>query len=274
MITVNGKQIELMKFPNGETRIKLPELRAKPVITIDWKFESDAELFQLMTVVEKLKHDIRLVVNFDLIMPYVPYSRMDRVEDDRTLFTLKTFCNAINLMGFDRVYITEPHSDVCVALLNNVMPLSVTKELVKIAEDKIEEARNYWNPPIKTILVFPDLGASKRYGKMFPDYESVIGYKKRDFETGKITHMEIIGKTPEGGFNAIIVDDLSSYGGTFLLAGNALRVLGANTVVLCVTHCENSIYDGELLKTKVIDYIITTDSILSKFESEKIIVVK
>ena len=50
-----------------------------------------------------------------------------------------------------------------------------------------------------------------------------------------------------------------------------LKELGATNIYLYVTHCENSIYDGELLKNNgLIEKIYTTDSILTNTESPKI----
>ncbi|NRT27906.1 phosphoribosylpyrophosphate synthetase [Clostridium beijerinckii] len=45
--------------------------------------------------------------------------------------------------------------------------------------------------------------------------------------------------------------------------------MGATEIYLVVTHCEDTIFDGEILKTDLITKVFTTNSILSK-EHEKI----
>ena len=58
-------------------------------------------------------------------------------------------------------------------------------------------------------------------------------------------------------------------GGTFFYSAKALKDLGANNIYLYVSHCENSIFEGELLKTDFIKKIYTTNSIFTK-KDEKI----
>lgn len=48
---------------------------------------------------------------------------MDRVKNPDEVFTLKYFCEFINDLKFDVVYVNDPHSDVSMALLNNVKGL-------------------------------------------------------------------------------------------------------------------------------------------------------
>jgi phosphoribosylpyrophosphate synthetase len=81
---------------------------------------------------------------------------------------------------------------------------------------------------------------------------------------------------------AIIVDDLSSRGGTFIGSAQALRKAFPNIeeIVLCVTHCENTIYDGEVLTGTDITKVFTTNSILrvpgyneeTNFDKNKLII--
>ena len=72
----------------------------------------------------------------------------------------------------------------------------------------------------------------------------------------------------------LIIDDISSTGSTFFHSANALKKLGVNEVALYVTHCENTILDGELVKdTSPIDRIYTTNSILRN-EHKKIEIVR
>jgi ribose-phosphate pyrophosphokinase len=60
-----------------------------------------------------------------------------------------------------------------------------------------------------------------------------------------------------------MVDDISSYGTTFLHAAKTLKSLGADKIWLFVTHCENSILHGELINSGLLDKIYTTRSIFT-----------
>lgn len=65
------------------------------------------------------------------------------------------------------------------------------------------------------------------------------------------------------------MDDLCSKGGTFMLTASKLKEIGATEIYLVVTHCENTVFQGELLTSDLITGIYTTNSILSK-DHEKI----
>ena len=94
----------------------------------------------------------------------------------------------------------------------------------------------------------------------------------RDWETGEIKGLDLSGEIDQlSGKDILIVDDICSKGGTFYHSALKLKELGAANIYLYVTHCENSIYDGELLKNNgLIEKIYTTDSILTNTESPKI----
>ncbi|NRW37660.1 ribose-phosphate pyrophosphokinase [Clostridium beijerinckii] len=203
-----------------------------------------------------------LNIKCNLIIPYMPYSRMDRTEGF-TVFTLKHLCRLINNLNFEEVSIYEPHSDVCVALLDRVKVINMSAILAKDLLEKVEDKND------SVYLVYPDAGAAKRYGKQI-EYEKILtANKERDFKTGFINKLEINGIVESKNFKAIIVDDLCSKGGTFILTAKKLKEMGATEIYLVVTHCEDTIFDGEILKTDLITKVFTTNSILSK-EHEKI----
>lgn len=257
---LNDKEIEVKKFPNGESLINSQELNIKEwVNTIKLKFESDNDITHLIFLKEHLDE---LNIKCNLIIPYMPYSRMDRTEGF-TVFTLKHLCRLINNLNFEEVSIYEPHSDVCVALLDRVKVINMSAILAKDLLEKVEDKND------SVYLVYPDAGAAKRYGKQI-EYEKILtANKERDFKTGFINKLEINGIVESKNFKAIIVDDLCSKGGTFILTAKKLKEMGATEIYLVVTHCEDTIFDGEILKTDLITKVFTTNSILSK-EHEKI----
>ena len=122
------------------------------------------------------------------------------------------------------------------------------------------------------MIFFPDEGACKRYSDMKIIKELGLpisfGIKRRDWKTGKILGLDVIGEDFEGK-NVLIIDDICSAGGTFKFSAIKLKELGAKDVQLYITHCENNIVNGELLKTDLISKIYTTNSIC-KIEHDKI----
>lgn len=268
MIKINGIEVVFNRFPNGESRMEVEGL----MITnhegianlVSFKYEDDSDLIKLQFVKKYLDNYVSRARSVLKIL-YMPYSRMDRTENDSP-FTLKYVSDFINSLGFDKVKILEPHSDVTPALINNSKAIYINYKLLNKVKGMVgfDDETDY--------IVFPDNGASKRYSKM-EEENVLIGHKNRDFKTGEITSLDIIGKNT-GGDTAIIVDDLSSYGGTFLKTAIELRKLGVEKVYLLVAHAENSIFKGELFEH--VDKVFTTDSILTdqnnwenkKFESK------
>ena len=258
MIRINGKEVEVVKFPNGESLIKntgvLKDIKQlEKAVEMTVKFKSDEDLLHMMFIKKHLDE-----MNLDTILkiPYMPYSRMDRTEGEN-IFTLKYICSLINGLNFKKVIVYEPHSDVSVALIDRCEVVNSTLELLKAATKKLNlNAEDY--------VFFPDQGAEKRYSKKIKGFKILTGIKERDFSTGDIKKLDIIGEKPGKDFRVVILDDLCSRGGTFILSANKLKELGAKEIYLVVTHCEDTIFDGSILDTDLIDKVYTTNSILSK----------
>lgn len=267
MIKVNGEKIEVVKFPNGESLIKnegvLKDIKQSsymPEMTVEMtvKFESDEDLLHMMFV---KKHIDEMNLETVLVIPYLPYSRMDRTEGE-TVFTLKYICSLINSLNFKKVIIYEPHSDVSVALLDRCKAEDITLGLLEIVKEKLNLSSDDY-------IFFPDQGAEKRYSKHVKGFKLLTGIKERDFATGWIKKLDVVGEKPNKDFRVVILDDLCSRGGTFMMSASKLKELGAKEIHLVVTHCEDTIFDGDILKTDLIDRVYTTNSILNK-KHEKI----
>ncbi|WP_442637960.1 ribose-phosphate pyrophosphokinase [Rossellomorea marisflavi] len=266
MLLLNNNKVEITVFPNGESKLDGEFIKkvSKPNNYIALHFESDLDLMHLLFLKKHLD-SLSHVENVGLIMPYIPYSRMDRTEGTG-VFTLKTFSEFINNMNFKTVSVFEPHSDVSLALIDRVQPYMLYDNGVL---DTVKEEVGFEDG--KDFFFYPDAGAEKRYqGKIKGKH--LFGIKHRNFETGQIESFQIAGHTSEEDeFNrVIIVDDLSSYGGTFYHSAKALREqYGFKKIYLVVGHAENSILKGDLIKSDLVEKIFTTNSIFTG-EHEKI----
>lgn len=260
MISLSGMEVKFENFPNGETRLVTAGLPQEfmHVRRMIFKYENDSDLIKLM-ILKNYLDSKRVVIN-NLVIAYMPYSRMDRSENGSP-FTLKYVTNFINGLNFERVTVVEPHSDVTCALLDRAEAKYINFDLVEKVKQEVlfNDEKDY--------IVFPDAGASKRYSKMKVQ-NTLFCNKVRDFATGEIRGLELVGDTSKAyGRTAIIVDDLSSYGGTFIATADRLRQEGFVEINLLVAHAENSIFKrndrtGKLLFEHV-DKIFTTDSILT-----------
>lgn len=220
---------------------------------IDWFYENDAELFTIICL-KGWCDDNHPDAPVSLFMPYCPHARMDRVKEEIDVFTLKYFCKAINSLNFAEVMIIDPHSNVAPALLDRVFTIRPVQTIKKAIQESNTE-----------VLFFPDEGASKRYTGAF-NMPSTFGVKQRNWTTGKIESLILMNPEMVSGKRVLIVDDICSYGGTFVRAAKALREAEAVSVDLYVTHCESNILKGGIYTEhpSPINHIYTTDTLLEK----------
>lgn len=266
MIKVNGERLAFQTFPNGETRVDgeaILQAATEPRNMVVLKYESDGDLIKLMFV-KRFLDDHRLRAS--LLISYMPYSRMDRVEG-ASVFTLKYAASFINSLDFEEVTVIEPHSDVTMALLDRSQAKYPSIELLE------QVIRNTGFDAEEDYLFFPDAGAQKRYAKV-KGFNQLVGFKVRDFQTGQIQKLDVVGDVAKPGFKAIIVDDLCSYGGTFLLSAERLKELGASEVFLLVGHCEKSVFQGKIPGSSLLDRVFTTNTMLDESPIDKIQIMK
>lgn len=292
MISVNGSLPTWSTFPNGEVTLKLDpsvDLSSSDVY-VGWKFESNSDFLKLALLnsyIDEVFPD-HLTVNCTIL--YMPYSRMDRSES-KGPFSLDA---VVGMLPSTWVYtVVEPHSDVT---SNRMMFHGLTSFSTYPSLDIADLVLNGVTPGFQeepfcnddTVIVFPDKGAYNRYigliGGGSIGYATIVyGEKSRDFtpnfEDSNISGLSLVDHKgePVARYDieknpVLIVDDLSSYGGTFKRVATLVKELGASCVGLIVTHAEDSIFKGDLLNH--VDHIYTTDSMLSyNLKPEKVTVI-
>lgn len=87
MILINGQKVTLNKFPDETLRLNPDvEFIFNHTATICWHFESNEEMIAVMFLANHVRRIGADRVN--LIMPYIPNARQDRVKNDTDVFTL------------------------------------------------------------------------------------------------------------------------------------------------------------------------------------------
>lgn len=260
MVKANGYNIS--SFPDGTPLVKkdLHTQLSMDVVDIVWTFESMAELPMVIMIANDAKERGAPI---QLFMPYVPNARMDRAYRDEDVFTLKWFANEINKCGFSRVVVFDVHSDVAPALIDRCEVHTPINEICEIIKNTDPD-----------VIYFPDAGAMKRYEDTVywalkhtgSDSRIIHGDKKREWETGKILGLDVVGEVKPGE-RVLMIDDICSYGGTMFYSAKKLKELGAGDIDMYVSHCENSILDkerGHLFDDpELIHMVYTTDSIFT-----------
>lgn len=259
MIILDGKEIALNKFPDGTLLLKESvqpyidnDLREARIV---WHFENNEEMIAIMFLTRHLQSNG--VVFVHLVMPYIPNARQDRVKTNEDVFTLKYFAEFINSLGFNSVTVLDPHSSVSEALIDNLIIESPERFIQRAINDVYTRERNL-------ITFYPDEGAMKRYSGMLK-MNYAFGIKKRDWRTGVIQGLDVSGQTDKIKDSAVlIIDDICSKGGTFYHSAKKLKELGAKNIYLYVSHCENSVLYGDMIKSGLIEKVYTTNSIFTE----------
>jgi ribose-phosphate pyrophosphokinase len=189
-----------------------------------------------------------------LILPCIPGARQDRLNDTGDfLFTTKYFAKLINDLGFAKVVVVDPHSEVSQGMIDHCEVFQPWERTFIIDSLK---ANSY------AAVVAPDAGAEKRAKEWswWLGVPVIHAWKNRDIATGKITgfghepvSIDLIGK------RLLVVDDICDAGGTFIGLGERLKQSDV-TVDLFVTHGLFSKGVRPLLK--VFERVFTTDTIL------------
>lgn len=267
MIWVNHKLVTVKHFPDGTLLLKenIKELvKGEEAVVLRWNYENNEELIALYFLTCHIKSQGYDKIILD--MPYIPNARQDRVKNDEDVFTLKYFTNLINSLGFFKVRVLDAHSNVSLALLERVELLEPAPYIEKVLENIRQEKGN------TPLMFYPDEGAGKRYSGMI-SLPYCFGIKNRDWKTGEIKSLTVAGEIQKiQGNDVLIVDDICSYGGTFLHSAQKLHELGAEDIYLYISHCEKSILAGELPDCPWIKRIYTTNSIFREETNEKITV--
>lgn len=246
--------------PDETYRQHVAAFEGEGLVNVVWKYERPEELFQLQCMVAHLRDKMN-VKNIYLFMPYVPNARMDRTKDPMSeVNVLKYFCRAINDMNFNAVTVCDAHSDATINQLDRVIQFSM-KEFVAGVADGTYDGLKY------DYLFFPDDGAAKRYAPIYNFRPYLVGKKDRNWGTGAINSLLLenpmnIDPATLGDKRVLIVDDICSRGGTFVHASVELAKFGFKHIGLCVTHLENTVFIGKLLKSdSLVEMIYTTDSL-------------
>ena len=272
MIKVDGEVVVRNHFPDGTQYLHLPDVASASVLTcyenstrtIEWRYENDEELVTLWMVTKQMRANGARHVQ--LIMPYIPHARMDRTKHSTEVFTLKYFAEIINSLQFERVVVLDAHSCVATALLDRVEEdnahMDITMAIQHIDSNKWLYTKT--PQPNELMAFFPDEGAMKRYAGLV-SLPYAFGIKQRNLETGKIEGLDVAGCTDMiAGRDVIMIDDICSRGGTFYHSAKKLKELGAENISIYVTHCEQTIFDGDLIHSGLIKRIYTTDSIFGE----------
>lgn len=240
------------KFSDGEISVNLWET-VRGIDTYIVQSTCDPvnnNLMEILIMIDAMKRASAGRIN--AVIPYYGYARQDRKAKARDPITAKLVANLLMAAGADRVLTMDLHAaqiqgyfDIPV---DHLVGLPI---LIKYFKEKAMD---------DIVVVSPDHGSVTRARSMAEPLNAPIAIvDKRRPEPNKSEIMNIIGDIE--GKNCILVDDMIDTAGTITNAANALKDLGAKSVVACATHPILSGPAKERLEASAIEELVLLNTV-------------
>jgi ribose-phosphate pyrophosphokinase len=251
------------KFSDGELFVRFDEsVRGQTVFLIAKVHMPYENFFEMLLTVDAARRSSAKEVV--LVVPYLPHSRQERRDNQRTSISSRMIADIIQLMGANRIITVDLHTNAIEGFYKVPMdPLSSLRLFV----DHIKN-----NGLKDLVLCSPDFGGIKRIKqyKKHLDADVVVINKER-LKPNQVAHMEIIGDV--NGKNVIIIDDLVDTAGTLTKAADLLVDNGAKTVCAYCTHGVLSGSALENLQNSKIRKLYISDTVIEHVDHPKVEVV-
>ncbi len=242
------------RFSDGEVDVEIIEnVRGQDVFLLQSTCAptSDA-ILELLIMADALKR--ASAGRITAVMPYFGYARQDRrPRSARVAISAKVVADMIASAGVNRVLTVDLHADQIQGFFN------ITVDNVYGSPVLVEHAlgAGYENP----VVVSPDIGGvvrARAIAKQLNDADLAIIDKRRP-RANEAQVMNIIGDV--AGRSCILVDDIVDTAGTLCKAAEALKGMGAKSVV---SYCTHPVLSGgaiERIEASVLDRLVVTDTI-------------
>ncbi|WP_075342727.1 ribose-phosphate diphosphokinase [Tenacibaculum agarivorans] len=223
----NQVEFESFIFSGGEPHIKIKtDLSSVSKVTITTRICSFNDFGVLVCAVDAIKRCG--IKEIELLIPYFPGARQDRVMVPGEPLTVKVYAELLNSLNLNKVMIFDPHSEVTSAVLENCEVITNYNFIKKVIENIGEDV----------LLISPDGGALKKIYKV-SEYLGGIAVvecsKKRNVTNGKLEGFKVYEEDLEGK-HCLIVDDICDGGGTFMGLADELKKKNAGDLYLAVSH--------------------------------------
>ena len=224
------------RFSDGEVYARFDEtVRGETVVLLAQINLPYHNLFELLVAADAARRSsAREVV---AVLPYLPHSRQERRDGERTAVTSRLMAETIELSGVNRVLTLDLHSMSIEGFFK--IPIDHLQMSAEFVKDIREQ---YGDKPL--MVCSPDFGGIKRIRayKQALNCDMAVIHKER-LRPNEVDRMEIIGDP--SGKHVVLIDDMTDTGGTLVAAARLLLKQGALSVR---AYCSHGVLSGEAVE--------------------------
>ena len=253
--------VSIRRFSDGEISVQIAEsVRGKDVFIIQpTSAPANANLMELLIMTDAFKRSSAKSIT--AIVPYYGYARQDRKAAPRVPISAKLVANLMEVAGITRMVTVDLHA----SQIQGFFDIPVDNLYGSILFMDYIKAKNFPNP----IIASPDVGgvARARYVAKKLGLDMVIVDKRRE-KANEAEVMKVIGEVE--GKDVIMIDDMIDTAGTMMKGAQALRDLGATSVMACCTHPVLSGPAYERIEAGALDELVVANTIPLRKMSPKV----
>ena len=249
------------RFSDGEINVQIAEsVRGKDVFIIQPTCApANDNLMEVLIMTDALKRSSAKSIT--AIVPYYGYARQDRKAAPRVPISAKLVANLMETAGITRVVTVDLHA----SQIQGFFDIPVDNLYGAILFIDYIKSKNLPNP----VIASPDIGgvSRARYFAQRLGLDMVIVDKRRQ-KANESEVMNVIGEVE--GKDIILIDDMIDTAGTMVKGAQALKDLGASSVMACCTHPVLSGEAYERIENGALDELVVANTIPMLKKSPKI----
>jgi ribose-phosphate pyrophosphokinase len=261
-------QAEIVRFENSEIRIRIAEdVKNEECYVIQPTANpSDTHLMELFFFCDALRRMEAKKVY--AVIPYFGYARQDIQHRDGECVSANVVITFLESIGFAKVYTVNIHDEATQGVFSiPYKDISALPLLADTVKDYLREEGVY--DVNKVTVLSPDQGGVERARKfseeLFPDTEVHLAVIEKKRNLNKIhtsRAVDIYGDVK--GRNVILVDDMTTSGGTLINAAHLCKEKGARQMLAVIVHHDFAPDAPEKIQASHISKFFTTNTIFLK----------
>lgn len=254
--------VKIERFANDNILVHVENVRDHLVVLIHSQVPPvDKRLIELFHLIDAIKNSH--AADILVVFPYMPYARSDRKDQPRISTFSKTLAGILNFMGVRRVILLDPHDP---HLKHYFDPAADEISAIYLLVDYLEREFLTQELKARSVMVFPDAGAAKRFERI----PALLGLpeayipKERD-NRGEARANGVVGDVE--GKHCLMLDDEILTGGTAIDDVAMLLQQGAKSVSMVAVHpilSHKTLSAAKLvqrIEASAIERFIVTDSV-------------